>query len=266
MITAIFFRIILLFMEFLKKSSRRFSTKNVCQPHTVTSPFQLRISRASFSPCDWMCCFIAEPLEWQINPPPTDHHLHRTWNYSAGPVWEMRSKSREKHEITEMHFFFLPSQPCIWKLPLRLLHLICARCFTPAQKLRALFCSWPSALLPPQLCSWGTLSHPFQIGLGLNLPCLVSLHASEFHTWYRQKKQLQNEQNMSRQKIFFPSLRVFVISQIWFPFITLWRRDWRRGIGQMEVSIKWRCRGRIGVEAGRWFPSGDWQQLLILAV
>ena len=69
-----------------------------------------------------------------------DHHLHHTWNYSAWPcVGEIGSKSTERREITEMHvgFFFpsLPSQPCICKLPLCLLHSICAWRFHPPLRL-----------------------------------------------------------------------------------------------------------------------------------
>lgn len=146
MITAIlfffFYRITLWFMEFLKKAAIDSA------PRTFIN-LTRSLSRAFFRPCDWMCCFIAEPPEWRINPPPTDHHLHRTWNYSAGPVWEMRSESREKHEITEMHFFFffLPSQPRIWKLPSWLFYLICARCFTPPSKTPSSF------LFSPPPCS-----------------------------------------------------------------------------------------------------------------
>lgn len=59
-----------------------------------------------------------------------DHHLHHMGNYSAGHVWGMGSKSTEKHEITEMHFFLASFRSCICKLPLCLLHFICAWCFT----------------------------------------------------------------------------------------------------------------------------------------
>lgn len=156
-----FYKITLWFMEFLKKAAID-SAPRTCSNLTRS------LSRAFFRPCDWMCCFIAEPPEWQINPPPTDHHLHRTWNYSAGPVWEMRSESREKHEITEMHFFFvfffLPSQPRIWKLPSWLFYLICARCFTPPSKT-------PSSFLFPALQPSSLLnSVPPKCPRGLYLP------------------------------------------------------------------------------------------------
>lgn len=113
-----------------------------------------------FSPRDWIFRDIAEPPEWQINPPQTDfffffflyldHHLHHTWNYSAGPVWEMGSKSTEKHEITEMYFFPFPLSLCICKLPLCLLHFMRARRFTQRYgSLVALFYFFPFPFRPP---------------------------------------------------------------------------------------------------------------------
>lgn len=112
-----------------------------------------------------------------------------------GPVCggEIGSKSTERPEITEMHVFFFPSlplppQPCICKLPLCLLHWICARRFHPPLRLTAahdaglfFFLRFlPPAALPPSARSVplnfpGTLSQPFQIGLGLNFPCFMSL-------------------------------------------------------------------------------------------
>lgn len=83
-----------------------------------------------------------------------------------GPVCggEIGSKSTERHEITEMHVFFFPSlplppQPCICKLPLCLLHWICARRFHPPLRLTAaheaglFFFSIPSPCSPSSLCS-----------------------------------------------------------------------------------------------------------------
>lgn len=75
---------------------------------------------------------------------------------------------------------------------------------------------------------------------------------------------------MTRQTFFFSlsSLRLFVISEICFSAAMLWfvASDWRRGIGQMEVSIKEkikRCCHQIGVATSRWFHSRKWQHLLI---
>lgn len=174
-------------MAFLKKAGIDSSPRTFTSLTEKLVLFNCSISLAFFSPCDWISLVIAEPLEWQISPSQTDffyldHHLHRMWNYSAGPFLEMGSKSTEKHEITEMHFF--PSLPAlhlqITFVPLALYVLDVSATVTAhaRSQLLALFYFSPSALLPAHfvpLNFLGTLSHPFQIGLRLNLPCFMSL-------------------------------------------------------------------------------------------
>lgn len=96
-----------------------------------------------------------------------DHHLRHTWNYSAWPcVWggNRIQVNREAWDNRNACFFFFPSlplppQPCICKLPLCLLHWICARRFHPPLRLTAaheaglFFFSIPSPCSPSSLCS-----------------------------------------------------------------------------------------------------------------
>lgn len=170
------------------------------QPLTE-SPFQL--PRVPLSRRHRKCRLIADLPERQIKPPRTDFFffLSKPAPYVKifCPIREMRSESREKHEITQMYiyFFHFPCHPLtlasekITSVPLTL-----AMFFQPPSRLQ----TWSSVLFlpfslpPPSLLLLsppahsvpsnfqGTLSRPFQIGLRLNLPCLVSLCASQFHS------------------------------------------------------------------------------------
>lgn len=140
------------------------SWSNIYHPLTVAGPFfQLWISHAAFFFFSVPATGFSGILLSRQNDKSTlrkqtffffflylDHHLHHTWNYSAGPVWEMGSKSTEKHEITEMYFFPFPLSLCICKLPLCLLHFMRARRFTQRYgSLVALFYFFPFPFRPP---------------------------------------------------------------------------------------------------------------------
>lgn len=114
-----------------------------------------------------------------------------------GPVCggEIGSKSTERHEITEMHgFFFSLPFPSLTSTALHLqitfVPLTLDMCSKVSPSVKAhgrslrrplfFFRFLPPAALPPSARSvplnfQGTLSQPFQIGLGLNFPCFMSL-------------------------------------------------------------------------------------------
>lgn len=128
------------------------SWSNIYHPLTVAGPFfQLWISHAAFFFFSVPATGFSGILLSRQNDKSTlrkqtffffflylDHHLHHTWNYSAGPVWEMGSKSTEKHEITEMYFFslsLLPSQPLHLQITFVPLTLYASSTFHPTLRL-----------------------------------------------------------------------------------------------------------------------------------
>ena len=162
-------------------------------------------------------------------------------------------------------FFFpsLPSQPCICKLPLCLLHSICAWRFHPPLRLTVahdaglssfflfflFFSISPPPAFPPSARSvplnfLGTLSRPFQIGLGLNFPCFMSLCCRIPHLIWTHHKNCRIGQTWFCQNFFPPSGYLSFFFFFWVDLFSPSRRfdsvlrDRRRGIGQMEVSIK----------------------------
>lgn len=151
------------FIAFAWKRRNRFNIQNIYQPCTVASPFQLRISLA-FSV--HATGFVGLLLSCQNDKSTLckqtffylDHHLHHTWNYSAGSVWEMGSKSTEKHEITEMPFFppfhssLASANYLCTSYTLYVLDVSPTVTAHACSQLLALFCFSPSALLPALFC------------------------------------------------------------------------------------------------------------------
>lgn len=143
-----------------------------------------------------------------------------TWNYSAEPVCEIRSKSTEKHEITEMHLFSLPSQLCIRKLLLCLSRLICARCFrhrhgsrlleTPAQ---------PSSLSHSVPLNFlGTFISPVSNRIWAQFTMLHVTPCFRIPHWYRhtiKNKSAEWAKYDSSRTLSSP--RLFVFSEVYFP-------------------------------------------------
>lgn len=122
-----------------------------------------------------------------------------------------------------------------------------------SSQLRPLFYFSPSAPSPCSLCPStfpGDFISPISNRIGSQFAMLHVTLPAEFHTWYRRIIKLQNEQNMICQNFSLPfaicHFRYIYFSPFWFVV-----KEWRRGIGQMEVSIKKRGCCWIGVEAGR---------------
>lgn len=194
------------------------------------------------------------------------------WNYSAGPVRGMGSKSTEKPDITQMYFFPFLSPALHLQITFVPLALYLCSMFHPPLQLTHTHSYWRFSISPLQPSSLLTLSLEISPRLYLAhfkwdwdsicpAPCRF---ASKFHSWCRHIIKLQNEQNIICQK--FSSNWLFVISNICYFIMPEFVLRAQRGMGQMEVSvqkIKNRCCHPIGVEASRWFHCSKWQHRLI---
>lgn len=176
------------------KNRHRFNTQDIYQPPTVASPFNIGFHMLFSVPATG---FVGLLLSCQNDKSTLSKQTFLTWTtiftireiILPASVWGNGIQvNREAWDNWNASFFFLSlslsSQPCICKLPLCLLHFIYVLDVSPSvtaharSQLRALFYFSPSALLPARsvpLNFLGTLSRPFQIGLGLSLPCFMSL-------------------------------------------------------------------------------------------
>lgn len=143
-----------------------------------------------FSHCFWICWVIAEPPEWQINPQQTDffyldHHLPPYVKLFCWPcLGNGIQVNTEAWDNWNAFFFPFPPPSLASANYLCASYTLYVLDVSPAvtaharSLLPALFYFSPSALLPASsvpLNFPGTLSCPFQIGLGLHLPRFMSL-------------------------------------------------------------------------------------------